>query len=150
MPTYPMPTNQHACWYVGMPFVLFKFGSKALLLCTGVQCCACLLTACCRCMPPFLTAVQPHINPSSRHLQRSVEQLHAWDARRRLTVSPRGMHDCGIQHRHQCCQEAQHTAAALCNMQLGHMPSPSSWQESAYSVQPQMALVSVNPATAVC
>lgn len=31
-------------------------------------------------------AVHPHINPASRSLRRSVEQLHAWDARRKLMV----------------------------------------------------------------
>ncbi len=35
----------------------------------------------------FASAVHPQINPSSRNLQRSVQQLHAWDARRKMTVS---------------------------------------------------------------
>lgn len=38
------------------------------------------------CYAFVLAAVHPQINPSSRSLQRSVQQLHAWDARRRLTV----------------------------------------------------------------
>lgn len=39
------------------------------------------------CVPSLLQTVKPKINATSQSLHRSVEQLHMWDARRKLSVS---------------------------------------------------------------